>query len=215
MPAVIPALIGAAASIGGAALSSSAAGRAADAQTQASQLGVAEQRAAREEMRGLMQPFLESGNEGLGAYMNLLGLGEQGAAGQTEAVAGIENNPIFQALLRQGEQGMLQNASATGGLRGGNMQGALAQFRPGMLNQQINQQMDRYSNLATMGQNAAAGVGTAGMQSASSIASLLGEAGAARAGGALASGNAWGSALGGIGGMMASPYGMKALGKMF
>ncbi|WP_449405980.1 hypothetical protein [Massilia phosphatilytica] len=36
--------------------------------------------------------------------------------------------PRFQALQQQGNDAILANASATGGLRGGNVQGALGQF---------------------------------------------------------------------------------------
>jgi hypothetical protein len=110
---------------------------------------------------------------------------------QQQAVSGFEANPLFQALARQGEEGILQNASATGGLRGGNVQGALAQFRPSLLNQFIEQQYGRLGGLATLGQNSAAGVGAAGVNAASSISDLLGQAGAARAGSALGQGKAF------------------------
>jgi len=110
---------------------------------------------------------------------------------QQQAVSGIENNPMFQAFARQGEEGILQNASATGGLRGGNVQGALAQFRPALLNQFIEQQYGRLGGMAQIGQASAAGVGAAGVNSASSIADLLGQAGAARAGAALGQGRAY------------------------
>lgn len=103
---------------------------------------------------------------------------------------------------------ILQNASATGGLRGGNTQAALAQFRPQLLNQLINQRYQNLAGMTSLGQNAAAGTGNAGMQSASNISNLYQQSGAAQAGAALASGqasaNMWnsvGSAIGTIGGM--------------
>lgn len=62
-----------------------------------------------------------------------------------------------------------------------------------------------------MGQNAAAGVGNAGMQTGQGISNLLQQQGAAQAGAALASGranagmyNTIGSAFGTLGGMYAS-----------
>jgi hypothetical protein len=110
---------------------------------------------------------------------------------QQQAVSGFEANPLFQSLARQGEEGILQNASATGGLRGGNVQGALAQFRPALLNQFIEQQYGRLGGMANLGQNSAAGVGAAGVNAASSISDLLGQAGAARAGSALGQGKAF------------------------
>ena len=83
---------------------------------------------------------------------------------------------------------MLQNASATGGLRGGNVQGALAQFRPQLLNQLIEQQYSRLGGLTSLGQASAAGQATAGMQTGTNIANLLGQQGQALAGGAMGKG---------------------------
>ena len=51
-----------------------------------------------------------------------------------------------------------------------------------------------------MGQNAAAGVGTAGMQTGQNISNLLAQQGSAQSGATLASANAWGNAIGSIGG---------------
>lgn len=105
---------------------------------------------------------------------------------QRRRIAAIEASPMFTSLIGQGEEAILSNASATGGLRGGNTQAALSRFRPQLLNTVIQQQLDRYASLASIGQNAAAGVGNAGMSSANSIADLLAQGGAARAGGILA-----------------------------
>jgi len=121
-----------------------------------------------------------------------------GAARQAAAIAELENSPIFQSLVRQGEDAMLQNASATGGLRGGNIQGALAQYRPQMLNQQILQRFNQLGGLSALGQNAAAGVGNSISNTASNIGTAYGNIGAAQAGQALASGQATANAIGGI-----------------
>jgi hypothetical protein len=94
----------------------------------------------------------------------------------------------------------LQNAAATGGLRGGNVQGALAQFRPQVLSSLIEQQYNRLGGLATAGQNAAVGVGNAGMQTGQNVSNLLAEQGSARAGGTLAAAQTWGNVIGSIGG---------------
>jgi hypothetical protein len=122
---------------------------------------------------------------------------------QAAAVARIENQPMFQALARQGEDAILQNASATGGLRGGNTQGALARFRPSLLNQFIEQQYGRLAGITTLGQNAAAGVGSAGMQTGANIGNLLMAGGQAQAGAIGAQGQIFGNALGQIGGTIA------------
>ena len=165
-----------------------AASQAAGAQTQASQEAIAEQRRQFDAMRALLQPYTEAGLPALQQQQALLGLA--GPEAQQAAISAIENQPGFQSMLQQGENAMLQNASATGGLRGGNLQGALAQFRPQMLSQAIQDQYSRLGGMTALGQQSAAGVGTAGMQTGRGIADLLGQMGAARAGGYLGQANA-------------------------
>jgi hypothetical protein len=111
--------------------------------------------------------------------------GEAGQAAQQQAITALQGSPQFQALQQQGENAILQNASATGGLRGGNVQAALAQFRPALLSSLIEQQYNRLGGLTSLGQNAAAGVGNAGMSTGTNIATLLGRQGQAQAGGIL------------------------------
>ena len=130
-----------------------------------------------------------------------------GVQAQQQAIAQLEQSPTFQALARQGEQGILQNASATGGLRGGNVQGALAQFRPAMLNQQIQQQIANFAGLASLGQNAASGTGNAGISTGANISNLLSDTGQARAYGALGSANALGTGIASLGNILGGVLG--------
>ena len=215
MPDPISAVIGGVATLGSSVIGSSAAKSAGAAQERAAMLGVEEQRAAREETRRLLQPYVSAGDPALQALMGALGL--RGPEEQAAFVSQQEQSPIFQALARQGEEAMLQQASATGGLRGGNLQGALAQFRPALLNQFLEQQYSRLGGLTTLGQQSAAGVGSAGMQSATNIGNLLGQAGQAQAGAALGSAQAWGQGLSGlaqIGGILAGRSGSGNLGRL-
>ena len=191
--------IGAAVSIGGSLLKGKAASKAGQLQYDASMAGVAETRQAREEMRGLLQPYVSAGGPALEAQMAALGL--SGAEAQQAYVTQQEQSPFFQSLARQQEEALLQNASATGGLRGGNVQGALAQFRPQLLNQFLEQQYGRLGGMTQLGQRSAAGVGAAGLDAAGDISTLLGEGGAARAGSALAKGQMFGDILGSVGGV--------------
>ena len=191
--------------LGSAALGASAASKAGKAQVAAADKGVEEQRAAREEMRRLLEPYVAAGGPALEAQMGALGL--RGTEAQQAYVAQQEQSPAFQALARQQEEAILQNASATGGLRGGNVQGALAQFRPALLNQFLEQQYGKLGGMTALGQQSAAGVGAAGQQSAGAIADLFGQAGAARAGSALGVGQALSgpfNLLSTLGGMSAS-----------
>jgi len=211
MSAVAAAVIGSAV-IGGV-VSSKAASKAGRAQVQAADAAAEEQRAAREEMRTLLNPYVSAGTPALQAQMAALGF--DGPEAQLEYVRGQEQSPMFQALARQQEEALLQNASATGGLRGGNIQGALAQFRPALLNQFLEQQYGRLSGLTSLGQQSAAGVGTAGMTSATNIGQAYTQAGQARAGSALGQANAFNQALGTITGFGTSAAGQAAIGKIF
>lgn len=190
-----------------------AAKSAAKAQQQSADAGIAEQQRQFDAIQKLMEPYVKSGAGALTGYQDLLGL--NGANKSAEAIAALEQSPEFAALIDQGENAILQNASATGGLRGGNTQGALAQYRPAVLSQLINDRYSRLGGLISVGQNAAAGTGNAGVSTGSNIAQLLQQRGAAEAGGALAGGraqagyanalaNGIGMYFGGLGGGMAS-----------
>jgi hypothetical protein len=166
------------------------AGKAAEAagrtQAAASQSGIEEQRRQFDQLIELMAPFVAAGQPALEQQQAFLGLG--GAGAEQAAIDRISGGAGFQAAVQQGENALLQNASATGGLRGGNIQAALAQFRPAMLNQAIEQQYSRLGGMTTLGQNAAAGQASAGMTSGVNVANLLGQQGQALAGGQIARG---------------------------
>ena len=168
--------------------------KAADAQSEASQAGIDEQRRQFDKMVQLLSPYTQAGSGSLKAQQNILGL--NGAAAQKNAISGIENSEYFKSTAKQGENAILQNASATGGLRGGNTQGALAQFRPQLLNQLVQQQYQNLGGITSLGQNSAAQTGNAGMQSASNIGNLLAQGGAAQAGGYLGQAQATSDQLG-------------------
>ena len=185
------------ASVGSAAMQSNAARSAAGAQTEAAEKGIAEQRRQFDRIQTLLEPYVSAGGTALSQQMALGGM--SGPEAQQAAIAAIEGGQEFETLTRSGEEAILQNASATGGLRGGNVQSSLAQFRPQVLSSLINQQYGRLGGLTTLGQNAAVGTGNAGMQTGTNIANLYGQQGAAAAGSALASGQAWGNVLGGFG----------------
>lgn len=176
---------------------SSAASTAASAQEASTEASIAEQRRQFDEMKETLAPYVSAGESALTQQMALAGLA--GDQAQQTAIDNIENSPLFQAQVRQGEEALLQQASATGGLRGGNVQGALAQYRPQMLAQEIQNQYANLGGLTQIGQASAAGQASAGMQSASNIGNLLSQQGAAQAGAALASGQATSQMWQGIG----------------
>jgi hypothetical protein len=187
----------------------SAASTAAGAQTAASEAGIAEQRRQFDAVRKLLEPYVGAGTSAIGAQQNLIGLG--GAAEQQKAITALQQSPQFQMLQQQGENALLQNASATGGLRGGNLQAALAQFRPQLLSQLIESQYGKLGALSGLGQASAAGQAAAAQQTGSDIATLLGQQGAAQAGSALASGQAQAQAWGNVGQSIGNVATLKAL----
>jgi hypothetical protein len=174
----------------GSSMQASAAGDAAAAQGAASQAGIEEQRRQFDEMRKLLQPYTEAGIPALEQQQTLLGL--RGPEAEQAAIARLTGGETFKALAAQGENALLQQASATGGLRGGNLQAALGQFRPQLLSNLIEQQYGRLGGMTNLGQASAAGVGAAGMETGTNIANLLGQQGSAEAGGILGEAKAYG-----------------------
>jgi len=193
MPNPVTALVVGGTQVVGGMMQADAAEDAANIQAGAAGQGIAEQRRQFDALQALLKPYTEAGIPALGQQQALLGMGTPGA--QQQAINAIQNGPQFQALQQQGENAILQNASATGGLRGGNVQGALAQFRPALLSGLIEQQYNRLGGLTSIGQNAAAGVGNAGMTTGANVANLLGQQGAALAGGELGQAKAYGQIL--------------------
>jgi len=193
MPDPVTALIVGGSQLIGGAVQGSAAKDAAGTQAAASQAGIEEQRRQFDAMRELLKPYTEAGVPALEQQQAFLGL--RGPDAERAAIERISGGETFQALSRQGEEAMLQRASATGGLRGGNIQGALAQFRPQMLNSLIEQQYGRLGGMTALGQQSAAGVGAAGQQTGVNVANLLGQQGAAQAGGELGQAKAYGQVL--------------------
>lgn len=182
-------------------LQNQAAGNAADAQLQASNNGIAENRRQFDTVRGLLQPYVDAGNGALGAYQNLSGL--KGNDAQQAELTALQGGPQFGSLVQQGENAILQNAAATGGLRGGNTQDALANYRTNVLSGLIDKQLGRYGSLINTGQASAAGVGNAALSTGQQVSALMQQGGAAQAGGIVAGSNAITNALGGIGGFFA------------
>lgn len=153
-------------------------------QAGAAESGISEQRRQFDEITKLLQPYQKAGVGAIGQQQALLGLA--GAPAQQQAIAALEQSPAFQSLTQQGENAILQQASATGGLRGGNVQAALAQFRPKLLSELISRQYEQLGGLTNVGQASAARQAAFGQATGANIANLLTQQGQAQAGGELA-----------------------------
>lgn len=98
-------------------------------------------------------PWLTAGQGAITSEGNLAGL--NGNDPQAAAIAALKASPLFQSLMANGNNNILANGSATGGLRGGNIQHSLAQFGTDTLSQVIQQQLANLGGIA--GQGLAAG----------------------------------------------------------
>jgi hypothetical protein len=215
------ALIGAAASIGGGLLASSAskhaANKAAAAGTASDAAAIAEQRRQFDTTDAQEKPFRDFGTSALGPYGDLLGL--NGPDAQAVAIAAQKDSPLYQSLFENGNNTILADASATGGLRGGNTEHDLAGFGRDTLASVIETQLNRLSGAASLGQNAVAQTGAFGANEADAISRLMQDQGAAQSGAALASGAASVGAIkditGALAGLANNSQIQAAVGKLF
>jgi hypothetical protein len=208
MPDPVSGIIMVGSQLVGGMMQADAAESAAGAQAGAAAEGIAEQRRQFDEIQKLLAPYVQAGQGAIGGFQPFQQAGAQafeqqqalaglrGPEAQQAAISQVEQSPFLQAQIQQGEEAMLQRASATGGLRGGNIQAALAQFRPQMLQQAIEQQYGRLGGFAGTGlgvteqlyrggQASAANQASAAGTMGSNVANLLQQQGAAQAGGAL------------------------------
>lgn len=167
----------------GAKANKKAIGKATDAQVAAQQEAIAEQRRQFDLARGDQMPWMETGKQALGDIGDLLGLNGPEAA--ATAIAALKSSPMFTSLYNTGEESILQNASATGGIRGGNTQGALYEHGENTLASVIERQLAGLGGLSGTGVNTATNLGNLGANMAGQIGTSLGNIGAAQAGGIL------------------------------
>jgi len=230
MPDPITALVVGGSQLIGSRTQAKAAGEAAEIQSGAAEAGIEEQRRQFDALQAILKPYVEAGAPAMAGYRAYAEAGpkafeqQQALAGvlgpekQAAAIAEIEQGGGFQARVRSGEEALLQRASATGGLRGGNIQAALAQFRPQMLEQEIERQYGRLggfsdigretqANLLKIGQASAAGVGAQGITTGTNISNLLAQQGAARAGGEIGQARAYGQLFNLPGQLLGFQYG--------
>ena len=142
------------------------------------------------------EPFRTTGLKGLENLSDLVGL--NGDDAQKAGYLNIENSPGLAAIIRQGEEALLQNASATGELRGGDIKRGLADFRADAFVDQLNQQIARMAGVTGIGQGATDAVSQFGAQKSATVADLLNLQGQTRKQGILTRGginaSMWGSA---------------------
>lgn len=153
--------------------------KAANAQIAAYDRGISEQRRQFDETQQNFEPFRAAGVGALGGVQELLGL--SGGGQQQTAIDALKASPGFTSLFNTGADTILQNASATGGLRGGNTQNSLANFGSSLLSTVIQQQLGNLGGLVNNGLGATNSIGQFGQQTANNVTQLLGQQGGAKA----------------------------------
>ncbi len=187
--------IGAAGSILGGLTGGKGASAAAKAQAQAQQAAINEQHNEFNTIQANNQPYMQAGTTSLASMLNLLGLGSDGATGQQGAIDALKASPTFTALDQTGTDAILQNAAATGGLRGGNTQSSLYNNRSNLLASVIQQQLGNLGSLVNVGQAGASGTNAAATNTGSAISSILTQGGNTAASGILGGANAFQNTL--------------------
>lgn len=143
------------------------------------QQGIDLQNKQYEQTRSDYMPYTQAGTAAIGGYGDLLGT--NGADAQAAGIAALQNGPLYGALYNRGEEALLQNAAATGGLRGGNTQRSLADFGADTLASVYGNQLSNLYGLANLGLGATSQVGQFGANNANNVTSLLGNIGQAQA----------------------------------
>lgn len=181
MPFFIAAAIGAVATAGS---SIYGANKAADAQKAAANTAASAEEKKFQQIRSDLAPYRDTGASALTKYADSLGL--NGDQARNDFRADFRADPGYQFAFDEGQRAIQGSAAARGGLLSGGALRALQRTGQGMADQQYGSYLDRFGNLANMGQNSAAQTGQFASQSAGRQGAYALDAGAAQAGGYLA-----------------------------
>lgn len=164
-----------------------AADRAAQLQYDATEMGIEESARQYDQTRSDFEPYREAGVDALDPMRGLIGL--NGADEQEAAIMALRDSPMYQSLYNNGEEAILANASATGGLRGGNTQRGLADFGADTLSTVIRQQLADYGGMVGVGSGATDAVASYGQQAVAAQSQLRNQGAGANAQAALVRGS--------------------------
>jgi len=198
--------------IGSGLIGGNASQSAADTQAGASNYAANLQNQAFQTLQNNLQPYMQMGQ---GAMSRAAGMAGQLPQGYSSSFSyDPSKDPFYQFELQQGTGNILAHqASMGGGLGGGDTLKALMDYGQGLAGQSYQQEFNNWLagnsqalgsqqqmfqqlyGLGGVGENAAAGVGTGALNTASNVGNLV--TGAANAQGAnqIAQGNIWGSTL--------------------
>lgn len=186
--------------------------KAAQLQYDAAMRGIDESRRQYDTTRTDFMPWLDAGRGALGQQGNLLGL--NGGGVQADAIEALRNSPWYQSMFRNGQETLLANASASGGLRGGNLQGASMDFGADLLASAIDRQLAQLGGLSGQGMQATGNVANFGQANTQNIIQGLNAGASAQAGAALTRGGINAGIWNNIGSFL-QDRAMPAFGKLF
>jgi len=209
----IAAAIGGAAVLGGAYLSSRAAGNAADAQSRSAQQSLDVQKQMFDKQNELNAPFREAGLAGQNRLMDLLGLSKNtgavgyGSAAQNFGMSNFNADPGYQFRLDQGQKAIERSAAARGGVLSGAAVKAAADYNQGSASQEYNNAYNRFQSdrsgilnplqsLSGQGQSATNQLSANAGNYGQNVGNTLTQAGNAQASGYVGSANAINSGIG-------------------
>lgn len=198
--------------IGAAAVTAVAGAVSADKQAKASRQAADVQaeeaaKAAQEQQRQLditqaqVDPFRQAGLSALEQQQALLGL--SGPEAQQAAMQTFQESPGQAFLRERGEQALLRNQAAIGGLGGGEVRSALQQQGIGFAQQDLQNQLAQLSAISGRGLTATTNLGSLRAGTASNVGNLLTYGGEAQAGGILGAGAAQARGTQQVGGALA------------
>lgn len=153
--------------------------KAMEAQTAAYNRGIDLQNQQYQQTRADYLPYTQAGARAIGGLGDLIGINSPDT--QAAAIAALKAGPLYGSLYNNGREALLQNGSASGGLRGGDFQRASMDFGADVLAQVYADQAQRLTGLAGLGVGATGSVANAGANAANVNTELLGNIGQAQA----------------------------------
>lgn len=202
--AVAAAGIGLAGSIGGAVLSSNAAGSAASKQSAALGQALDFQKGTYDTEQNNLAPYMGVGQNATYSLAGLLGLPEPNGApagagqGAVNAYQQFTQTPYFQFPYKLGVDAMNASGAARGMTLSGGQMNALQQFGQGYASQGLGSYMGMLDHLAQIGQGSAVSLGNTGVGAGSNVLGASTGIGNAQASGAMGQANAWSNGINGV-----------------
>jgi hypothetical protein len=213
---VVPALIAAAATVGGAAIASSGARKAANIQDKATDKTIASNERMLDRQIALQEPFRQGGLTAQNKIMELLALGgdttsaDYGGAAKPFGMDQFKADPSYDFRMAEGSKALERSAAARGGLLSGSTLKGIQRFGQDLASTEYQNAFNRYQieraarlnplqSLMGSGQSAANVTGSQIGQAGQNEQNAIMNSGAARASGYVGSANAMSSALGSIG----------------